>query len=172
MDLIKSFLSKHRARLAGLLLVAAAVLFLFGVYSLLTYSLPMSRHNYVTAMQSKAALNRAEALYAEAGQLYSQGDYKDAVTVLKAAFAACNDSSGQIPASRKQLASNIQLLWGNALFKMQDNDGAAEAYKESLRQNSNNLYSKYNLELLQSQPPGGGGSNGPGGNHHGTNKGI
>ena len=174
MEKLRSFVKRHRRLVVKAALLLLSCVLTFGLYQSLSYSWPMHEHKYRRAYKSLCA-DKPTVLYDRALVAYQSGDYEAAKEMLVKAYSACLDSHGRIPESRRQFASSIQFLLGNALVKMKMIKPAIEAYKESLRLEPTNLYAKYNLELLRSQDNGGSGegSGSPGsGGNNGGKKGI
>jgi len=170
MESIKAYISGHRLQVALAGLFVLVLVLAFGLYQLFTYSLPMALGNYPVAYRSASA-DRAMVLYDAGLAAYREGDYDSARKLLVEAYSACTGSSGQISESKQKLASQVQFLLGNALYKTKKSKPAIEAWKQALRLDPTNLYAKYNLELLQSNnggaasdsPDSPGGSGGGGG---------
>lgn len=173
MEKIKGFINTYHTVVRVVVLVLALSVFGFGVYQSLTYSWPMYKGDYKAAYSSSAA-DKAIVLYDAGLAAYQNGDLENAHNLLTKAYSALNDSKGTIPESRKYLGSQVQFLLGNTKAKMKKVPEATEAYQQALRLDPTNLYAKYNLELLQSQPGGAGGSQGdpkgPGGQGSGGGK--
>jgi len=174
MEAIKSFLQARRAGIVSIAAVLMAGALLFGVYQAVTYSWPMHEGRYRDAFESMVA-DEATVQYDAALAAYKAGDFETAKKLLTTAFSSCTNSEGVIPESRKQLGSQIQFLLGNTYVKLEKTEPAVKAYEESLRLDPSNLYTKYNLELLQSQSGGNGGGGagdpqGPGGAGKGGGK--
>lgn len=169
MDKVWLFLKKHRLPMVKALMVLFFGILMFGVYQAASYSWPMYKQDYAKAYYSLVG-DKPTVLYDASLAAYQAGEFKLAKDMLIKAYSQCLDSSGHIPESKRQFAAKIQFLLGNVLVKMQMVKPAIEAYKESLRLEPNDLYAKYNLELLRSKNngnasgdpnnPSGGGSNG------------
>lgn len=170
MEKIKAFFSAHRVGVVATVLVLLLAVLAFGCYQALTYSWPMHRGDYETAFESYSA-DRPTVLYDAALAAYQAEEYQAAKELLVKAYNECNNGEGVIPDSRRLLASRIQFLLGNTYVKLKKTEAAVKAYEESLRYDPNNLYTKYNLELLQSQSAGGGGEGGDPNNSGGAGKG-
>lgn len=173
MNKVSLFVKRHRLHLVTALLVMFAGVFIFGLYQAISYSWPMYTQDYRDAYRS-AVSDKPTVLYDASLVAYQAGEFQLAKEMLSKAYAACLDSSGHIPESRRNLAAKIQFLLGNACVKMQMVKPAIEAYKETLRHEPTNLYAKYNLELLRSQNNGNapGDSSNPGGGKDGGKKGV
>ncbi|GEM_PF-1753969 len=152
MERAKTFLAENRGMVAVVALVLSAMLFIAGVYQLLTYSLPMFKADYYTAIQSVSA-DKATVLYDAGLQAFRAGNYDQAQHLFAAVSGACNDASGNIPGSRLKLAAQAQFMLGNSFDALGKTQQAIEAYQQSLRLDSANLYAKYNLERLLAPPP-------------------
>ncbi|HEY9775935.1 MAG TPA: hypothetical protein V6C81_19385 [Planktothrix sp.] len=170
---IFAFLMRSKKGLVKLAAFAFIALALYGCLRLFTYTLPMLQHDYATAAQSKRGEQTLP--YYDAGlELYHNGDYVNAQKIWTAGYTLLSDQDGTIAVSRQARAADFQLLIGNSLFYQQKLSPAAEAYKQALRHNPNDLEAKYNLELVSQliiKGGGGGGSGQPGGGK-GRPKGI
>lgn len=162
MNSIKTYLWERRVQLAVMLAIASAFLALWGGWRMIAYSLPMQTGDYVRAAESGSG-NAANAYY-DAGLLaYENEQYKDAKELFTAAQSALTSSSGDLPPEARAMAAKIQFALGNNYFRQKQLKAAAEAYRQSLRFDPENLETKYNLELMQKLLASGGGSgNGPG----------
>ncbi len=94
---------------------------------------------YQEAVAADAEL--AAPLYNTAGVLYRQEVYDQVPAALQVAMVIADETLTQ--------QSHYNL--GNSLFKTEDYAGAAEAYKEALRYNPQDLDAKVNLELSLKQ---------------------
>ena len=173
MEQITTYVRTHGVVIGRWTRVLACLGFLFGIYMLFSYSMPMKTENFETASHSFAG-DKATALYDRGLQLYKAEEYKRSLLVLQDAYNACQGSQGVVDPEKRKLAADIKFLTGNALVESKQLQQAVEAYKEALRLDPSNLYAKYNLELLQSmnggKGPGDGDPNQPGGGQPG--KGI
>lgn len=162
MNSIKTYLWERRVQLAVMFAIASAFLALWGGWRMIAYSLPMQTGDYVRAAESGSG-NAANAYY-DAGLLaYENEQYKDAKELFTAAQSALTSSSGDLPPEARAMAAKIQFALGNNYFRQKQLKAAAEAYRQSLRFDPENLEAKYNLELMQKLLASGGGSgNGPG----------
>lgn len=170
MNKITSHLHGLRFGLAKCVRIASILAFLFGVYALFSYSVPMLNGNYRSASESSFAGDKAIAMYDHGLMMYQRGEFKGAVKAFNDAYNACLGEQGVVSDDKRKLASEIKFLAGNALVKDKQLTQAVEAYKESLRLDPNNLYAKYNLEMLQQMNGGKGPGDEPGGGDSG--KGI
>lgn len=169
MNRITSLLYDSRIGLAKCVRVAGIFAFLFGLYMLFSYSVPMLKGNYGSASNSYAA-DRCVSLYDTGLQFYQAEEYKPATLALTDAYNACLGPQGLVSDEHRKLAANIKFLTGNALVYQKQLKQAVEAYKEALRLDPDNLEAKYNLELLQQMNGGKGPSDDPSGGDAG--KGI
>jgi tetratricopeptide (TPR) repeat protein len=161
MDRITSLLRENGVVLGKTVRVACIFAFLFGFYMLFSNSIPMLTKDYEGAADSYVA-DRSLALYDAGLQRYRGGDNKGAVRVLNDAYNACLGAKGVVSDDKRKLAGDIKFLTGNALVGQKQLQQAVEAYKDALRLDPNNLYAKYNLELLQAMNGGKGPGPGPG----------
>lgn len=161
MNSIKTYLWERRVQFATMLAIACAVLALWGGWRMLAYSLPMQTGDYVRAAESGSG-NAANAYYDAGLAAYHNEQYKDAQKLFTAAQSALTSSSGDLPPEAKAMAAKIQFALGNNYFRQKQLKAAAEAYRQSLRFDPDNLEAKYNLELMQKLLASGGGGNGPG----------
>lgn len=155
---------------AVVFLVVMLLVFGFGLYQLLTYTIPMHKGDYATASRSYAA-DRPTVLYDAGLQFYQLHAYERAKILFVAAYSACTESSGSIPQSRQKLAGQIQFMLGNACEGLGQAQPAVEAYAQALRHDPENLYAKYNLERLLMPPPSSGGGQGGQGSGQSGNQG-
>lgn len=163
MNRITSLLYDGRIGLAKCVRVAAILTVLLGIYTLWTYSLPMLAGSYEYAADSSSPVaDRAVALYDAGLQRYQNKDYKGAVKVLTEAYNSTLGPQGVVEGDKRKLAANIKFLTGNALVKDKQLGQAVEAYKDALRLDPDNLYAKYNLEMLQQMNGGKGPGEGDG----------
>lgn len=157
---VKSYVWGRRVQLATILAIASVVLALWGGWRMLAYSLPMQTGDYLSAAESGSG-NAANAYYDAGLVAYQNEQYKEAKEYFTAAQSALTSSSGDLPPEAKAMAAKIQFALGNNYFRQKQLKAAAEAYRQSLRFEPNNLEAKYNLELMQQLIAAGGG-NGPG----------
>jgi tetratricopeptide (TPR) repeat protein len=150
-----SILSRNGIFLGKCVRVIALFVFFYGVYMLLTYSVPMLRGSYESAAESYAA-DVSVSLYDAGLQRYRNEDYEGAVKALNNAYNATLGPEGVVEGDKRKLAADIKFLTGNALVNAGQLQAAVEAYKETLRLDPTNLYAKYNLEMLQAMNGGAG----------------
>lgn len=143
----------------------------YGFYTLMTYTLPMHRGDYRTAINSKVK-DRAELFYAAGLDAYEaslelEGEVattklNEAKKLLNLAYDALVDEQGRVPSGSRALAGKIQFGIGKCLQRLNKKEHAIKAYEESLRLLPGNLACKFNLEMLKGNPPpaGGGGQGG------------
>src|SRR5439155_7960845 len=128
------FLDKRRRQVCITLLVVSAAVLLFGLYSLVTYSIQLQTSGYATAHESYVA-DKAMVAYDAALQAYEQGDFAIAQVLCTQAYSDLTSSDGKLPASRNALAGDIQFLLGNSLVKQKKVKEAVQAYEQALRHN-------------------------------------
>lgn len=157
----KSYVWERRVQLAVMLAIASVVLALWGSWRMVAYSLPMQMGDYQRAAESGSG-NSANAYYDAGLAAYQNEQYKDAQKLFTAAQSALTSSSGDLPPEAKAMAAKIQFALGNNYFRQKQLKAAAEAYRQSLRFDPDNLEAKYNLELMQKLLASGGSGNGPG----------
>lgn len=163
MNRITSVIYDARIGLAKCVRIAAILAVLLGIYTLWTYSLPMFAGSYEYAADSMSpAAERAVSMYDAGLQRYQAKDYKGAVKVLTEAYNATLGPQGVVEGDQRKFASDIKFLTGNALVQDKQLGQAVEAYKDALRLDPNNLYAKYNLEMLQQMNGGKGPGEGDG----------
>ena len=144
----------------------------YGFYSLLTYTLPMHRGDYRTAVKSKVK-DQAELFY-QAGvtsyeaSLEEEGEVattklNEAKKLLNLAYETLQDEDGNIPSASRALAGKIQFGIGKCLQRLNKFEHAIKAYEESLRLAPESLATKFDLEMLKASPPPAGGGGGQGG---------
>lgn len=158
---IIGFMRDNQNAWAWILLVLSALVLLFGVFYTLTYAVPLHTGDYNTAVKSGVG-EPALALYGKGLELYRQKSFDESIASLSNGYTTLTDKSGQIPESRQKLAGNFQLLIGNSLFYKKKLPEAAEAYRQALRHDPDNMTAKYNLELILTPPPQNGGGQGNG----------
>lgn len=157
---VKTYVWERRKTFAVWVAIASVMFALWGSWRMLAYSLPMQVGDYERAAEGGAG-NIANAYY-DAGLLaYQNEDYKQAKELLTKAQSALTSSQGGLPPEAKPLAAKIQFALGNNYFRQKQLKLAAEAYRQSLRLDPDNLEAKYNLELMQ-QLLSEGGAGGPG----------
>jgi tetratricopeptide (TPR) repeat protein len=142
------FLSGHKRGLARVAILASMLLLLYGVIRIFDYTLPMIEHRYSDAARATHG-DVTLAYYDLALEHYRQRDYAGAQNLLTAGYTLLSDKDGNIPAGKQPMAADMQLLIGNSLYYQQKLEPAAEAYKQALRHNPNDLNAKYNLELVR-----------------------
>jgi tetratricopeptide (TPR) repeat protein len=159
------FLSKLRESgsvLGRWIEILCVLVFFAGVYFLFSNSISMLRHDFEDAANSPVT-ERSVTWYDVGLQRYEAQDYDNAVKALQLAYNDCLGKNGVVNDDKRKLASNIKFLTGNALVRGKQLQQAVEAYKDALRLDPDNLYAKYNLEMLQSMNGGQGPGSGPGG---------
>jgi len=156
-----AFLIRNKKAWAITLLCAGTIVLLFGCVKLLSFTLPMLEHNYGDAISGRRMGDVSIAYYDGGLSTYKQGDYASALKILTAGYTTLSDADGNIPPRRQRLAADYQLLIGNCLFYQQKLKAAAEAYKQALRHDPNDLSAKYNLELIAQIVASGGGQGDP-----------
>ncbi len=158
---LKAYFWERRVPFATMLAIASVVLALWGSWRMIAYTLPMQVGDYQRAAESGAG-NAANAYYDAGLKAYHNQQYKEAKDLLTAAQSALTSSKGDLPPEAKAMAAKIQFALGNNYFRQKQLKAAAEAYRQSLRFDPDNLEAKYNLELMQKLLASGGGSGGPG----------
>ena len=176
MEKKQSLFSTYKAPIATALIAACAILAIYGVVRLFSYSGPMYSQDFKDASQSIVG-DTPLANYDLGVKLYQKEDYDGAKAALEQAFKELTHDSGVVPPARKELAAQIQLLLGVVHEHQKNFRVAVSAYEESLRHNPQLMPSKYNMERLKSKYPdlnGAGTPQNPGGSSSGTNnkKGI
>lgn len=161
-DKFKSALRANGVVLGKWAMALCVVIFLVGLYMLFSNSIPMMSHDYESAASS-AASDQSVVLYDVGLQRYQAQKYEGALKALNDAYNACLGKNGVVNDDKRKLAGNIKFLTGNALVRSKQLQQAVEAYKDALRLDPDNLYAKYNLEMLQSMNGGQGPGSGPGG---------
>lgn len=161
-DKFKSALRENGVVLGKWAQALCVIAFLFGVYMLFSNSISMITHKFEDAADSPIT-ERPVTLYDVGLQRYNAEHYDDALDALNEAYNACLGKNGVVNDDKRRLAGNIKFLTGNALVKSKQLQQAVEAYKEALRLDPENMFAKYNLEMLQSMNGGQGPGSGPGG---------
>lgn len=154
---VKSYVWGRRVQFATMLAIASVVLALWGGWRMMAYSLPMQVGDYQRAAESGSG-NAANAYYDAGLSAYQDEQYKEAKELLIAAQSALTSSAGDLPPESKAMAAKIQFALGNTYFRQKQLKAAAEAYRQSLRYDPDNLEAKYNLELMQQLLASGGGA--------------
>lgn len=143
----------------------------YGFYTLMTYTLPLHRHDYRTAVKSMVK-DQAQLFYTAGMTAYDESldlegevatnKLNEAKKLLNLAYETLLDEQGKLPSSSRALAGQIQFGIGKCLQRLGKKEHAIKAYEESLRLAPNCLPCKFNLEMLKASPPpsGGGGANG------------
>ncbi|MBY0548537.1 MAG: tetratricopeptide repeat protein [Candidatus Obscuribacterales bacterium] len=160
------------ARQAALCL-AVTVTAGYGLYTLLTYTLPMHREDYRTAVRSKVK-DTTELFYHAAITSYNQSldeegevattKLNEAKKLLNLAYDNLLDKQGKVPSGSRYLAGRIQFALGKCLQRLEKFEHAVKAYEESLRLDPDNWDCKFDLEMLKADPPPAGGGGGGKGN--------
>lgn len=186
MSALKEYLNKRRLEISGLAMAVSVIVLVYGLWLGLFVAIPMLNGNYEFASGTLGG-DSAEALYDDALVKYKMlkeddknppdsqkmqvrsfgrgGSPEDQILKqLGAAFTALvGAEGGQVPESRRVLASEIKFLAGNVLLRQKQWEQARDAYREALRLNPQHLYAKYNLEMLESGGGSGGAGTGPNG---------
>lgn len=147
----------HSERFSQAAAIIGVVCFAYGFYSLVTYSLPMAREQYPTAVHSRTAC-KYELFYSAALKDYAEKNYELSKKLASLAF---EDLQPNIRGN-ELLAADILFLQGKALQQLGKKDKAIDIYEQALRLNPKLVACKYNLEMLQPPPQGGGGGGGQG----------
>lgn len=141
----------------------------YGLYTLVTYTLPMHRQDYKTAVRSQVK-DPAELFYHAAITAYDQGleeegevqqtKLNESKKLLNLAYNLLLDEQGKVRDSSRRMAGRIQFALGKCLHRLGKGEHAVKAYEESLRLDPDNWDCKFDLEMLKAPPPPSGGGGG------------
>jgi len=149
---LADFIRAFRVQAMTLLMVASICASLYGVYRLVSYSVPMATEDFIGAVESPVA-DRPLVLYNLGLQAYKLENHDIAKQILTDAFNELTRNTGVVPSDRKELAGQIQFMLGVVNEHEKQFRVAITAYEDCLRQTPENLNAKYNLERLKQQFP-------------------
>ena len=154
----KRYLPLLMVPLAWLLLLSSLAVLVYCGFRFQQFDYPMLRGQYQLATENEIWVTSPEAEFNVGLDFYRDHDYDSCRKAMLKVYAACCDESGQVLASRKQLAARSQLYIGNSYFNLGKTEEAVQAYEEGLRLVQGELYTIYNLEKLQDAQKSGGSS--------------
>lgn len=151
MTALSRTITRHRVGLALTTVFLALVLFGYGAWRLLSYSLPMYQEDFPAAAEYKNG-NVALALYDAGLQAFKDGDFDGAQELLTKAYSAMTEEKQSLTQAAlgvdHKLAAQVQFLLAVTLERKKQKFMAIEAYQQALRHDPSHMEAKYNLERL------------------------